>query len=46
MTDPEPNQRLGCLLETPIAGEIVRAFVPAAAAADSTYRYLSMCSCC
>jgi len=28
MADPEPNQRLGRFVETPIAGEIVRAFVP------------------
>jgi Fic family protein len=28
MTDSEPNQRLGQYVETPVAGEIVRAFVP------------------
>lgn len=28
MPDPEPNQRLGRFVETPVAGEIVRAFVP------------------
>ncbi|MEW6438898.1 cell filamentation protein Fic [Bradyrhizobium sp. UASWS1016] len=28
MVDPEPNQRLGRFVETPVAGEIVRAFVP------------------
>jgi Fic family protein len=28
MVDPEPNQRLGRFVETPIAGEMVRAFVP------------------
>lgn len=28
MADPEPNQRLGCFVETPFAGEMVRAFVP------------------
>lgn len=28
MADSEPNQRLGRFVETPVAGEIVRAFVP------------------
>ena len=28
MVDPEPNQRLGRFVETPVAGETVRAFVP------------------
>lgn len=28
MPDAEPNQRLGRFVETPVAGEIVRAFVP------------------
>lgn len=28
MSDPEPNQRLGRFVETPVAGEVVRAFVP------------------
>jgi Fic family protein len=28
MTDSNPNQRLGRYVETPVAGEIVRAFVP------------------
>ena len=28
MPDPEPNPRLGRFVETPVAGEIVRAFVP------------------
>ncbi|WP_265519737.1 Fic family protein [Nitratireductor luteus] len=28
MTDSDPNQRLGRYVETPVAGEIVRAFVP------------------
>ena len=28
MVDPETNQRLGRFVETPVAGEIVRAFVP------------------
>ncbi len=28
MSDPNPNPRLGRFIETPIAGEIVRAFVP------------------
>ena len=28
MPDPEPNQRLGRFVETPVAGETVRAFVP------------------
>jgi Fic family protein len=28
MVAPEPNQRLGRFIETPVAGEIVRAFVP------------------
>ena len=28
MADPEPNPRLGRFVETPVAGEIVRAFVP------------------
>lgn len=28
MTDSEPDQRLGHFVETPVAGEIVRAFVP------------------
>ncbi|WP_353144920.1 Fic family protein, partial [Paracoccus sp. (in: a-proteobacteria)] len=28
MTDSEPDQRLGRFVETPVAGEIVRAFVP------------------
>ncbi len=28
MVDPEPNQRLGRFVETPVAGEMVRAFVP------------------
>jgi Fic family protein len=28
MTDPEPNLRLGRFVETPVAGEVVRAFVP------------------
>jgi len=28
MPTPEPNQRLGRFVETPVAGEIVRAFVP------------------
>lgn len=28
MTDPEPNPRLGRFVETPVAGEMVRAFVP------------------
>jgi Fic family protein len=28
MVDPEPNQRLGRFVETPFAGEMVRAFVP------------------
>lgn len=28
MTDSEPSQRLGRFVETPVAGEIVRAFVP------------------
>jgi Fic family protein len=29
MADPEPNLRLGRFVETPVAGETVRAFVPA-----------------
>ena len=28
MVDPEPNLRLGRFVETPVAGEVVRAFVP------------------
>lgn len=28
MADPEPNPRLGRFVETPVAGEMVRAFVP------------------
>ena len=28
MVDPERNQRLGRFVETPVAGEMVRAFVP------------------
>lgn len=28
MADPEPNPRLGRFVETPVAGEVVRAFVP------------------
>ncbi|MEX5564881.1 Fic/DOC family N-terminal domain-containing protein [Pseudophaeobacter sp. 1A16562] len=28
MTDSDPNQRLGRFVETPVAGETVRAFVP------------------
>ena len=28
MTDFEPNPRLGQFVETPVAGEVVRAFVP------------------
>lgn len=28
MVDPEPNPRLGRFVETPVAGEVVRAFVP------------------
>jgi Fic family protein len=28
MTDADPNQRLGRYIETPVAGEVVRAFVP------------------
>ncbi|GAA4132710.1 Fic family protein [Aminobacter aganoensis] len=28
MSDSDPNQRLGRYAETPVAGEIVRAFVP------------------
>ena len=28
MIDPEPNLRLGRFVETPVAGEVVRAFVP------------------
>ena len=28
MADPEPNSRLGRFVETPVAGEMVRAFVP------------------
>ncbi len=28
MPNPEPNQRLGRFVETPVAGEVVRAFVP------------------
>jgi hypothetical protein len=28
MVDPETNQRLGRFVETPVAGEMVRAFVP------------------
>ena len=30
MTDSEPNPRLGRFVETPVAGEVVRAFVPPA----------------
>lgn len=28
MAEPMRNPRLGCFVETPVAGEIVRAFVP------------------